>query len=275
MIVYLVKMTTCALLLYAIYVLLIEKEKMHYFKRIYLLASLVFSLTVPLVVLTLNIGFPQMPATITGWNTIVEVTDTRPVINETNTYADYLLPILSVYVLIASFFLFRLLKNSWKMLAQGRKNACKDFYGAKIVLVDEESVPYSFGFYIFINRDEYNNGQIPCEIMLHERTHVRQRHTYDILFIELLIAFSWFNPVFYLYRNKIRQNHEFLADDAVIERDRELIPLYQTLLINHIPQQKNIYFTSNFHFNYLITKKRIIMMTKTTSKKWYGAKVLH
>jgi len=46
-----------------------------------------------------------------------------------------------------------------------------------------------------------------------------------------MIAFGWFNPVFYLYRSKIRQNHEFLADDAVIKNNKECIPAYQTILI--------------------------------------------
>jgi hypothetical protein len=142
-----------------------------------------------------------------------------------------------------------------------------DYRDAKIALVNEKTIPHSFGRYIFVNREDYINGRIADEIIAHEWTHVQQRHTWDIMFIELLIAFGWFNPVFYLYRSKIRQNHEFLADGAVICRNEELIPVYQTILINFISKNRNINFASNFNFNFLNTQKRIVMMTKTTSNK--------
>jgi TonB family protein len=267
-------MTASAFVLYVVYTLLLERENMHHFKRIYLLFSLVFSMTVPFATLTIEI--PEMFTNITGWSGDIEIADSQLLINGVTTQigaipavqpVNYSLLILAVYVLIASSLLFRLLKNFGQMLVSGRTNACKDFHGAKIALFDEKSAPHSFGRYIFISRDDYESGKVPDEIMLHEWAHVKQWHTCDILFIELLITFGWFNPVFYLYRNKIRQNHEFLADEAVIGSDKKLIPVYQTMLINHIPQKTTMNFTSNFNFNYLIIKKRIMMMTKATSKK--------
>ena len=261
MIIYLTKMTTCALLFYVIYILLFEKENMHRFKRIYLLISLVFAMAVPFAAITVN--FPQIPAN-TGLFSEIETNmsvEERPAITSVNYFA----PIMSAYIVITLLFLFRLLRNCWQMLARGRKNTCMVYHGAKMALMNEKTVPYSFGQYIFINKGDYNNGLIPDEILLHELAHIRQRHTWDVAFIELLIAFNWFNPVFYLYRNKIRQNHEFLADDAVIGKNKCYVSAYQAILINRIPQKTNLNFTSNF--NFLITKKRLIMMTKTTSKK--------
>jgi hypothetical protein len=145
------------------------------------------------------------------------------------------------------------------------KNDCADYNRAVVVLLREKVVPYSFLRYIFVNREDYTGRLVPKELIAHEYAHVRQHHTYDIIFIELLIAFGWFNPVFYFYRNKIKQNHEFLADDAVVGKNNKIIPEYLNILISCIPQNKNMSFTSNF--NFLITKKRFIMMTKTTSKK--------
>lgn len=278
MIAYLIRMTLCTLLLYVMYVLLLERETMHRFKRIYLLAGLIFSILVPFTALTINIS--QMPANIgtiyTGWNNIIESVDSQPLIIESITRTDatadvshtnYSLLFLSVYLLITLLFLIRLLKNCWQMLARGRKNACADYHGARIALIDEKSVPHSFGRYIFINREEYRHRRIPDEIMRHEWMHVRQGHTWDIVFIELLIAFGWFHPVFYLYRNKIRQNHEFLADDAVIKNNRGHVAVYQTILMNYVAQISNVNINSNFIFNFLFTKKRIVMMYKITSKK--------
>jgi hypothetical protein len=131
--------------------------------------------------------------------------------------------------------------------------------------MERKVAPHSFGRYIYINRDDYQNGLVPDEILIHEWAHVRQHHSYDLLFIELLITFCWFNPVFYLYRNKIKQNHEYLADEAVVGNNQAIIRGYFDLLISQIPKSKNSIFISNF--NFINTKKRIVMMTKTTSKK--------
>ncbi|HOD11296.1 MAG TPA: M56 family metallopeptidase, partial [Flavobacterium sp.] len=96
----------------------------------------------------------------------------------------------------------------------------------------------------------------------HELVHVTQKHTFDILFIETLKAIFWFNPLFYFYKKAIQLNHEFLADEEVVKSCDD-VPFYQTLLL-----QKNsinhVFLTSNL--NYLVTKKRLIMMTKNTSK---------
>jgi hypothetical protein len=269
-------MTLCALLLYAIYALLLERENMHGFKRVYLLISIIFSMVVPLTDLTINL--PTTTENIStlsvGIGNVVEIVESqtffiepivqaeeKPVISSIN----YSRLFLSVYILITSLFLFRLLKNCRQIIVLGRKNASIDYYGAKIVLINKKSVPHSFGRYIFINREDYVNGRIADEIILHEWTHVHQRHSWDIVFVELLIAFGWFNPIFYLYRNKIRQNHEFLADNAVIQNDIEVVPAYQNILIHQISQNNRIHIVSNF--NYLLTQKRIVMMTRITSKK--------
>ena len=276
MIAYLINMTLCALLLYVIYALLLENENRHRFKRFYLLVSVVFSMLVPFIVIEIDVA--QMPVNLDQYNNkqLVETIMNRanqhdlaeteslrgPVISAP--LVQYSRALFVIYLIITSFFLFRLVRNSRQMLLQAHNNKL-DYRGAKIVLVNKQITPYSFGQYIFINREDYCSGLVPDEIIVHEWAHVRQRHTYDILFIELLIAFGWFNPVFYLYRNKIRLNHEFLADEAVVGKNRAIVPDYLSILINHIPQNRKISFNSNF--NYLFTKKRLVMITKITSKK--------
>ena len=277
MIAYLVNTTLCALLLYVIYALLLENENRHFFKRIYMLAGLVFSLLVPFIVLDINI--PKIPANLEMFynippdETIVSGAD-QYYFAETATesgnsssvlHVNYFLSLMVIYITITSLLVFRLLRNCRQMLIQVYNNDIVEYKGAKIVLVKEKIVPHSFGQYIFINAEDYYGGLVPEEIISHELAHVKQHHTYDILFIELLIAFGWFNPVFYLYRDKIRQNHEFLADEAVIGNNKAIILDYIAILLNYIPQNKKMNFTSNF--NFIITKKRLVMMTKTTSKK--------
>lgn len=259
-------MMLCAALLYVIYLFVLEKEIMHHFKRVYLLGSLVFSIVVPL--LTIDIFVPKISENLQFlYASFVEPENmdiqtsssqiiTQPAIN-------YYLIILLAYITVTAFFVLRFLKNILKIFLYGKNNFSIKYYDAKIILISEKLVPHSFLKYIFVNKDDYENNRIAEEIIIHEFAHVKQKHSLDIIFAEMLISFFWFNPVFYLFRNKIKQNHEFLADLAVIKSNKN-IKHYQTILLNTINQKSNILLTSNF--NYLITKKRLIMMTKTTSK---------
>ena len=277
MITYLLNMTLCALLLYVVYALLLERENMHGFKRAYLLISITFSIVVPLASLpvaltpttanisTLSAGVGNITKAVEYQTLATEVIAPTTAETPVKSPVNYSLLFLYAYILITSLFLLRLLKNCWQVHTLGRKNALIDYHGAKIALINEKTVPYNFGRYIFINKEDYDNGRIADEIILHEWAHFHQKHSWDIVFIELLIVFGWFNPVFYLYRSKIRQNHEFLADNAVIQDNIELVPSYQSILINQISQNNYKRVTSNF--NYLLTQKRIVMMTKITSKK--------
>jgi bla regulator protein BlaR1 len=129
-------------------------------------------------------------------------------------------------------------------------------------LIPEQIIPHSFFKYIFFNKAEYVTEGINKQLLLHELTHVRQRHSLDIMFIELLKIIFWFNPMFILYKRAIQLNHEFLADDGVLTAYIDL-NTYQHLLLSKAGFSNMLNLTSNF--NYSITKKRLLMMTTTTS----------
>jgi hypothetical protein len=74
----------------------------------------------------------------------------------------------------------------------------------------------------------------------------------------------WFNPLLYLYRNAIRLNHEFLADDAVLLQNND-IRSYQNLLLDKLSVSNNIRLCSSFHYS--VTKKRFYMMLHNTSRR--------
>ncbi|WP_240469908.1 M56 family metallopeptidase [Cyclobacterium sp. SYSU L10401] len=123
-------------------------------------------------------------------------------------------------------------------------------------------MPHSFLNYIFLNAEEYINGNIQREILIHELAHVRQKHSWDIIFFEIIQVLFWFNPFLFIYRKALLLNHEFLADDAVVGTNND-VGSYQRLLLEKIGQQSSSFITSQF--KYSITKQRILMMTKTKS----------
>ncbi|MDR3227228.1 MAG: hypothetical protein LBT56_06115, partial [Prevotellaceae bacterium] len=162
MIAYIVNMTLCAALLYVIYFLVLEKENMHRFKRVYLLCSLVFSITVPL--LKIDIFVPQISENLQFFYASFvesENIEIQPTASEVITHpnVNYYLIIFLAYITVTAFFVLRFLKNILKIFLCGKNNFSIKYKGAKIVLISQKLVPHSFWKYIFVNKDDYENDR--------------------------------------------------------------------------------------------------------------------
>lgn len=155
-------------------------------------------------------------------------------------------------------------KNILILYSRIRGKSHIPYKGSRLILIEENLSPHSFLNWIFINRTAYEEGKIENEILWHEWTHIRQRHTIDLLILELITAFCWFNPFVFLYKRAIRLNHEFLADEGAI-REFQDIPAYQHLLVDKTNQQPALAVSSQFIF--LITKKRLVMITRHSSRR--------
>ncbi|TDE16731.1 M56 family metallopeptidase [Dyadobacter psychrotolerans] len=134
--------------------------------------------------------------------------------------------------------------------------------GVKIYEVQKDIIPFSFGNSIFINRNLHDEDELR-EIMLHEFVHVKQRHTLDIIFAEILCILNWYNPFVWQIRYAIRQNLEFIADRQVLENGVD-VKQYQYLLlkVTGVPA-----FRIANQFNFSSLKQRIIMMNKMKSAR--------
>jgi len=258
MIGFLIKSSLCLILLLGIYNFFLEKEKMSIFNRFYLLGSLIISFTIPFVKFELHQDFvqhnllPDAIQTIQG-NTII--------INQKSD--NFSIILWTFYGIITAFFAIRFGKNIYEFIAKIKTNPKEKLESSTLVLVAEKILPHTFLNYIFINRNDYETRNIEEELYTHELTHVRQKHTVDVLFIEILKTIFWFNPILIFYKKAIQLNHEFLADEKVVTSYNN-VPFYQSLLLEKASWNSNFYLASNL--NFLVTKKRLIMMTKTTSK---------
>lgn len=270
MIDYLIRSGLLLIIFLAIYHLWLEKEKMYFFNRCYLLFSLVLGLVIPLITITLPVeGSSGSPLILSKFafsdiSTMVP-TEVKPAVVPQNTDL-----IIVIYGVVAMILLARLTLNLILIMTSASINPKISTPEGTIVLIKEKLAPHSFWFYTFLNEDDYLNQRIEKEIITHEFTHVRQKHSADLLFLELLRAIYWFNPVFIFYRKAIQLNHEFLADDAVIESSCN-ISTYQKLLLQKATL-KSVKLASNL--NYSVTKKRFKMMKKETSKTWKIVKAI-
>jgi hypothetical protein len=167
-----------------------------------------------------------------------------------------------LYLMVSMFFLLRFIWNIFKIISLIWKNPKLKIFDTQIVLINTSTPPHSFFRYIFVNSSDYKNGNIDHELLVHESTHCIQYHSIDILIIELVNIAFWFNPLILIFKKAIQLNHEYLADCKVLLNFD--LKDYQKTLIGHVFRNNSIFLASNF--NYSLTKKRLIMMTKNNSK---------
>lgn len=259
--VYLLKMIACSAAFYALYALLFSNEKMFVFNRFYLLVGLVASFIIPLIPFTVYITSDLESYSVSG---------ALPVTKQYN-WVHYVTVALTVVSMLGSVALMVRFAKNLLGLWRRTKSSCQRFVfrGATIVLLKEAVVPHSFMNTIFLNNNEYHSRHIEKEVLEHELAHVKQKHSWDILLVELLQIFCWFNPFIYLYKRSIKINHELLADAAVV-RELDNKRSYQQILLHRAGAQPSLALASSFHF--FTTKKRILMLQRKANPVVTGVK---
>ena len=250
------------LLFLAVYDLFLKKETFFNLNRAYLLLTPTLSIILPFVSLDfLQENIPQeyvvqLPAVILG-NTA----------SEAGSNATFWMSTLSslyfIGVLFTSFIFSSNLLKIAKLRVSGKK---KNFKGTRLILLPKTDLTFSFFSTIYLG--ETVSEENKASIIAHEKVHIQQKHSYDLLYFELLRIVFWFNPLVYMFQNRIATLHEYIADSE-ITRNKDKKQYYQNLL-SEIFQTEQISFVNTF-FKQSLIKKRIIMLQKSKSQK--GAQV--
>jgi bla regulator protein blaR1 len=132
----------------------------------------------------------------------------------------------------------------------------------RIVEVSGDKAPCSFGNNIFINPEKYD-WDTYNQILQHEKVHIEQKHTIDIVIAELVLIFQWFNPFAWIYRREIESNLEYLTDDQLMQHCTVEKKSYQLSLMKVSAPHFPLSLTTNY--NQSILKKRIAMMNSKRS----------
>lgn len=175
-----------------------------------------------------------------------------------------------IYLTGVAIFLLRLLWQTIELISLISKHGVLTLNGNKIVENNKYGLPFSFINIIFIN-PKFHNGTDLNSILTHEKVHIREKHWFDLLLVELITVFFWFNPFVWLFERSIKQNHEYLADKGVLAQGHS-VGKYQSILINQIMGMQIIGLTNNL--NYSLNKKRMTMMTKTKTSKTKAFRML-
>lgn len=262
MILYLLKFSGCLGLLLLVYKLLLEQENMHLFKRFYLLGSLLVATVLPLITITYYV---DPITTQTGNATVVALNETGAAKNAFGLGVNTLWWILgSIYLLGMLLFALRFSINIGRIFKTIKANPKIKMPHYIQVLLKNSVVPHSFLKYVFVSQNELAQREISEAVMQHELAHVRQKHSYDILLVELFHIVFWWNPLFIWLKKAIKLNHEFLADQS-ITRSSVSAAQYCDLLFAYASGTDHSALASPI--NYSLTQKRIVMLTKSFSKK--------
>lgn len=159
-------------------------------------------------------------------------------------------------------FLFKLGKIVFIIIRSPKKK----MPGYTAVFTGKEHGSYSFFNYAF-----FPNENVNAEIVRHEMSHIAHHHSADILFVELMMIIQWFNPFIYLYKRELQSLHEYMADRDVVatgidKQNYMMLILQQCTAVDFSNMSNN--------FSFLLTKKRIKMITQSKKAKGVVIKAL-
>ena len=283
---FLLKASIVIVILLIFYRLLLEKESFFAVNRVYLLASLLLAFILPTIVLPKLIVNQGVFSTWLEETTFQEQSQViyepieseikgvqpsnntqskenniaRSTFAKTNSLAYWLFFIYVFGVIVLTLHLFYQLANIF--LVVRRVDDKVEDTDCTIYNIKDDNGPRSFFRHVFINPEKYNNNTYE-HILVHEKIHVKQWHSIDLLLSEIAIIVLWFNPFVWLFRKEIERNIEYQTDDLVLESSTVDPQTYQMNLLKICVERKPLTIVSNY--NQSLIKKRIIMMNKKKS----------
>ena len=251
------KVAVLIVVFYMFYRLLLSKETFHRVNRVVLLSTALLSFILPLCVITTHqtVVLDAVPMVSVGNVQMEMATDEQPA------QWQYVIPLL--YIIGVVVVLSHTLLSVWRVLMLVRRSErIPQADGTTLCVVPDEVPPFSFCSFIVMNRNDYNIGD--SAILAHERGHIRQHHSCDVLLVDLLTALQWFNPAMWMLRADLRAIHEYEADGAVLSQGINARQ-YQYLLITKAASIGGYSIANGISHSTL--KNRITMMLQKKSPR--------
>ncbi|MBQ5856806.1 MAG: TonB family protein [Bacteroidales bacterium] len=254
------------MVLYFAYKLLFRNSNRFQLNRIVLLTISIFAFALPFI--RINIEgqqFQEMPSFKQEMDVIFysDAMIEAPVETKTLSITDI---ISYLYIIGVVFFLMKFVYNIFKIYKIKAGKKIEKIDNVNFIYTNESHVPFSFLKNIYIPIDNLDEM-----IIKHEMSHVKNHHSVDVILMEIMIAFQWFNPFIRMIKNELKNNHEFIADSEAIKNEDEKSN-YMMLLLQQCTADDFSTIANNFSF--LLTKKRISMITKNQKVKGSVIKVL-
>ncbi|WP_167604699.1 M56 family metallopeptidase [Maribellus sediminis] len=258
--IYIGKSSLAAGAFYLLYLALFQNRKQFVFNRIYLPVSLALSFLIPLITFTSIRYIEARPVEYTGYAYLAESTAVSVVPEFQLQWYHYLS---ALYVLGMAVFVLYLILGHVRALNIVKNSRLTCLFNVKVNVTLKDVHPFSFFNKIVISENTLEHPGLPL-IVQHEEIHVREKHTLDILFAELLFLLQWFNPFAWLIKSAIKDNLEYLTDHEVVKTNNP--QAYQLAMLELLHKQSVAPFLTALNGSQL--KNRIVMMKKKTENKY-------
>jgi beta-lactamase regulating signal transducer with metallopeptidase domain len=268
---YLLQVVAASGLLYGYYHFVLRNKRFHRYNRFYLLAAVVISIIIPFFNIPVYFSKDEA-ATLAVFQTlqvfssaVVEEPVTNAAVHETSSAAWITLEnlIYLFYITILSFFFLRVLVSLFKIRTLIKSNTAEKIDKIEFINTNEPGTPFSFFRWLFWNRKIELNSEKGEQIFRHELFHIQQKHSWDIIFMELISTIFWLNPFFHLMKKELKAIHEFLADEFAITENRNW--QYAELLLMQALNTNNRLVNPFFHNQ---IKRRIAMITSSSKPSY-------
>jgi flagellar biogenesis protein FliO len=199
--------------MYGYYRLALKDNKFHYYNRFYLLASLVLSLVIPL--LNFHWFTFEKPAAKTTGEEILLMIAEPGVKSQVNNliYSDW---IFMFIIMIGISLLVLLVISIVKIYRIKRNSPVRQYEGIEFIETDVENAPFSFLNNLFWKKGIQLNDENGQKIFKHELTHIKQKHSWDRLFCQIIGSILWINPFNWIIQKELQTIHEFIADEEAV-----------------------------------------------------------
>jgi TonB-dependent SusC/RagA subfamily outer membrane receptor len=260
---YLLKMFVCSGLLFLYYHLALRNKIFHQWNRFYLLTAIIISIAVPF--LQFNI-WSEPAGTVQDIKLLQVVYSADEYVAKATAGGTYLSLdqwISILYSLISVSVLIIFILTLIKIYSIIKSHSVMSFDDIKFVNTEEKNAPFSFLNYVFWNRQIDLNSASGEQIFQHELVHVREKHSFDKLFTQVVLIVFWCNPSFWLIRRELKMIHEFIADKkSVGQSDAHA---FAAMILHAAYPQHYSHLTNQFFSSSI--KRRLAMLTKNTNLK--------
>lgn len=268
---YFAKVNGLIIAFYLLYLVFLRKETFYVGNRWYLLIGLVTSIVLPLITFTKTVWVDPEP--ISKYIEVVPLVDDTTIRTISEEPMDWSLILSSAYVLVSLIIILKVgieIASFFNKIIKLNKQKDTNF---TLIYSNSTENPFSFFKYIVINPTLFSKEEYE-HIITHERIHVKQFHSIDVLISKVFCALFWINPIIWLYRKAMLQNLEFIADNYSLEQIESKYE-YQKTLLKVVAHQQTLSITNPFYQS--LIKKRIIMLQTNQSHKrnaWKYATIL-
>lgn len=258
----------CSGIMTIYYCLLLRNKRFHKYNRFYILGALFLSFLIPLIKIRLEAqdaesGIVQLVYIVGGYNTGMDAA-----VAAKSFHWNWSLLLSIIYIIVSAGLLFGFIRSLVRIYRLLQKYPCQRMGNIFLVQAPVAGTPFSFFKYIFWNNEiDYQTGS-GQQILRHEVAHIKEKHSIDVVIVQLILAIGWMNPFFWLAKKELYMIHEFTADNQSVQ-DGDAASFAAMLLTAAYPTRQHL-LTHSFFFSPI--KRRLFMLTNNKTPRYSYAR---